>query len=174
MNAFIDLAKNRYSVRQFKNKPVSDDDIQKIIEAGRVAPTACNNQPAKIYLVKSAEAMAKLNEVCPCIYGAPIAFVIAYDPGIAAKAGYARPKGYGFGETDAAIVCTHMMLEAADLGLGSCWVGYFKDFEVKEALGIPEDFVVANILPVGYEADGYVANEMHSTIRSKEEVVVEL
>ena len=117
---FLELAKARYSVRKYKDTPVEQEKIDMILEAAKVAPTACNKQPQKIYVVKSEEVKEKLASVCRFTFGAPVIMVVCYD-----KTREWRndlTPGYATGETDAAIACTHMRLEAWDLGLCSCWV----------------------------------------------------
>ncbi len=76
---FQELAKKRYSVRSFKNAPIEEEKLNLILEAGRVAPPACNNQPQKIYVAKSAEARQKLASVCRCTFDAPVILVVCYD-----------------------------------------------------------------------------------------------
>lgn len=169
MNDFTQLAKTRYSVRAYKPLPVEEEKIRKILEAGLLAPTARNIQPQKIYAVVSEENRRKLSAVTPCTFGAPVVFVICYDEEKAAQ-GKVYP-GYSFGNTDAAIVGTHMMLQAADLGLGSCWVGWFNEDEVRGALGIPANIRVCDLLPVGYPSEKAVPSPMHSASRTVEETV---
>lgn len=166
---FMELAKARYSVRKYKTVQVEDEKIRKILEAGMVAPTAKNSQPQKIYVLKSEDALKKINEVSPCIYGAPLVFMVGYDIDRAASL-KDRPD-YDFGEMDASIVTTHMMLEAADLGLGSCWVGKFNDVEVEKKFDLPENVHIRALLPVGYPADDSEPIEMHFNCRPDEEVI---
>lgn len=166
---FFELAKKRYSVRKYKNNPVEEEKIEKIIEAGRLAPTACNYQPQKVYVVKSAESRKKLSQITPCTFDAPVIFMIGYDDAIAAKG--SRREDDCLGETDAAIVCAHMMFEAADLGLGSCWVGRFTSRDIINAFNLPDNIHICNLLPVGYEADDFQPSQMHFTFRDKDETV---
>ena len=160
---FQELAKNRYSVRSFRNMPIKDEHMNLILEAGRVAPTACNNQPQKIYVAKSEESRAKLASVCRCTFVAPVVLVVCYDRNRDWK--NKLMPGYESGETDAAIVCTHMMLQAADLGIGSCWVGYFNAQTVAEVLGLPEYVTVSALLPMGYPAEDAKPLPLHSQFR---------
>ena len=166
---FLELAKARYSVRAFKNTPVEKEKIEAILEAAKIALTAKNSQPQKIYVAQSAEALAIINEESPCIYGAPVVFVIGYDKNRECKVEDVRP-GYGFGEQDASIVQTHMILEAADQGLGSCWVGYYKE-TIREKLGLPENVEVTGLLPVGYPADSAEPSPRHTLYRDDAEMV---
>ena len=169
---FFELAKERYSVRSFKKEPIAEETLAKIIEAGRVAPTACNNQPQKIFVVKSEEYRSKLASVCRCTFDAPVILVVCYD--IERTWKNKRMPGYQSGETDAAIVCTHMMLEAWELGVGSCWVGMFGSDEVKEALGLPGNLVVSALLPIGYPTEDAKPLDLHSQYRKLEDPVTEL
>ena len=169
---FAELAQARYSVRSFKNTPIEEKKLSLILEAGRIAPTACNNQPQKIYIAKSAEAREKLASVCRCTFDAPVILVVCYDrtrdwknklmPGLAS------------GETDAAIVCTHMMLQAADLGIGSCWVGYFNPQAVAQVLGLPENITVSALLPMGYPSETAEPLPLHEQYREFADTIAEI
>ena len=76
---FMDLSKSRYSVRQYDPRPVEDDKLELILEAGRLAPTACNFQPQRIYVIKSEAARAKLASQTRMAYGAPVSLLVCYD-----------------------------------------------------------------------------------------------
>ena len=169
---FFELAKARYSVRKFKKDMIEDAKLEAILEAGRVAPTACNNQPQKIYVVKSEENRKKLAEVCRFTFDAPVILVIGYDKERDWK--NRRMPGYSSGETDAAIVCTHMMLEAWEQGIGSCWVGAFAADAVEEALALPENIRVTAMLPLGYAADDAEPAELHNTYRDWDDTIIVL
>lgn len=166
---FLELARARYSVRAYKNTAVEEEKLAAIIEAGRVAPTAKNNQPQRVYIVKSEGALAALRENCRYTFGAPVVLVIGYDTELEWK----NPlcDGVTSGETDAAIITAHMMLAAADLGLGSCWVGYFNPDDVRETLGIPKTVRVTAMLPIGYAADEAKPSERHLQYRDYEDTV---
>ncbi len=169
---FQELAKNRYSVRSFKDTPIEEEKLNLILEAGRVAPTACNNQPQKIYVAKSAEARQKLASVCRCTFDAPVILVVCYDRTRDWK--NKLMPGLESGETDAAIVCTHMMLQAADLGIGSCWVGYFNAQAVSEVLSLPENVTVSALLPMGYSAEKAEPLALHTQYREFEDTIEEI
>ena len=160
---FQELAHARYSVRSFQDRPIAEEHLNLILEAGRVAPTACNFQPQKIYVAKSAEAREKLASVCRCTFGAPVILVVCYDRERDWK--NKLLPGYESGETDAAIVCTHMMLQAFELGIGSCWVGYFNPKTVAETLGLPENVTVSALLPMGYPAEDAQPLPLHEQVR---------
>ena len=169
---FLELAKNRYSVRNFQHTPIEEEKLNLILEAGRIAPTACNNQPQKIYVAKSKESREKLASVCPCTFDAPVILVVCYDHTRNWKS--KLMPGYESGETDAAIVCTHMMLQAADLGIGSCWVGYFNAQAVSDVLGLPEHVTVSALLPIGYAAENAKPAPLHTQYRSFADTITEI
>ena len=169
---FSELAKERYSVRKFKEEPIAEEHLKAILEAGQVAPTACNYQPQKIYVVRDAERLQKLAGVCRCTFGAPTILVIGYDRNVAWK--NRLVPGYCSGETDAAIVCTHMMLEAWEQGIGSCWVGWFNAEDIEKALDLPENLRVTAILPIGYPAEGAVPTKLHTRIRDFDDTITVL
>ena len=160
---FLELAASRYSVRSYKPDMIEDEKINAILEAGRLAPTACNNQPQKIFVVKSAENLQKLGAVCRFTFGAPLVLVVGYDKERDWK--NRRMPGYSSGETDAAIVLTHMMLAAWEMGIGSCWVGAFSEDKIREALGIPDGIRITALMPLGYPAEDAVPLDLHTVYR---------
>lgn len=169
---FLELAKTRYSVRSFKPQVIEEEKLTAIPEAGRIAPTACNNQPQKIYVAKSPESRSKLAAVCQCTFDAPVILVVCYDQTRDWK--NRLMPGYESGETDAAIVCTHMMLEAWEQGLGSCWVGWFNADEVSKVLGLPETVRVSALLPIGYATDDATPSTNHVSYRDYSDTITEL
>ena len=149
---FLDLAAQRYSVRSYSSQPVEQEKIDLILKAAQLAPTAVNYQPEMIYVLKSPEAIDKINRICRCIYGAPLVFLICSDERRTWKS--QTEPGYSAGEMDCSIVCTHMMLEAWEQGLGSVWVRLFDVAEVASAFGLPPYIKPICLLPVGYAAPG--------------------
>ena len=166
---FKELAAARYSVRKFKNIPIEREKIQTILEAGLLAPTAKNQQPQKLFVVTAPDKLEKLRSVCRCTFGAPLIIVAGYDKGRSWRNDLIP--GYESGETDCAIVCTHMLLQATELGLGSCWVGWFNDRAVAEALDIPDNIRVCAMLPIGIPADEAHPAHLHTDSRSLEDIV---
>ena len=169
---FFELAKSRYSVRSYKDTPIEEEKLQMILEAGRFAPTAKNMQPQRIYVAKSEETRKKLASVCRCTWDAPVILVLCYDRERECKR--VLTPGTTTGAMDAAIVCTHMMLQAWDLGIGSCWVGYYNDGAVADVLGLPEHIRVAALLPMGYPADDAQPIPMHFQSRELSDMVEEI
>lgn len=153
--AFLELAKERYSLRQFSDRPVEKEKLEQILEAGRVAPTACNNQPQKILVLEGGEALAKLKKCTPYTFGAPVVLAVCYD---SAQSWKRRYDGKDSGDVDAAIVGAHLMLEAADLGLGTTWVGSFDPAAFRAEFALPASVVPVALFPLGYAAPGAKPN----------------
>lgn len=158
----------RCSVRQFKNEPLTDEQIAKIVEAGYVAPTACNNQPVKITVIKSADSLEKIARCTHCSFSAPVVFLICADLDLCWKRSY---DGKPSSDVDAAIVTSHMMLEAADLGIGTTWVMHFDPEAVRCEFELPDNLEPVALLPAGFPADGYVPSPMHTKFREYEDMV---
>ena len=165
---FAQLAKERYSVRKFQNRPVEKALLAQVIHAGRVAPTACNNQPQKVYVLQSEDALEKLKKCTTCHFNAPAALLICYDRNISWKRSF---DGKDSGFVDASIVTTHMMLQAHELGLGTTWVMYFDPNETVLQFELPENIVPVAILPIGYPAEDAKPAPMHEKIREEAETV---
>jgi len=171
MKDFISLAEQRYSVRKFSDKKVESQVVESIIRAADLAPTACNNQPQKVYVLESDTALDKLKKCTSCHFNAPLAFIICYDKDISWKRGY---DGTDSGFVDASIVTTHMMLEAWDKGVGSTWVMYFDPAATVREFDLPENIVPVAILPMGYPSPEAVPSPMHSKFRPMDETTVRL
>lgn len=164
---FLQLAADRYSVRSFTSEPVSQETIDKIIEAGRVAPTAVNSQPQKIYVVKEPVMIEKLNQVSPCLFGAPQCFVFCYDDARVCP----RGENGNYGDIDVTIVLTHMALEAADLGIGTCIVGRYDPAALAEAMDLPETIHPVLLMPFGYAAADCKPSPRHTSYRDISETI---
>lgn len=167
---FLELAKSRYSCRAFTDRPVEDEKLEKLIEAARIAPTGKNNQPQRIYVLKSEDALEKINSICRCIYGATTVFMIAVDKDREWQSTY--EEGFTSGVQDVAIVASHIMLEAQDLGLASCWVNAFPQTKAEALFSIPENERVILLLPIGYaDPEKGGPSPMHTVSREDTEMI---
>lgn len=167
---FLQLAKDRFSVRYYAKTPVEQEKIDAILEAARVAPTAKNLQPFQIYVLKSEEAIAKINKLSRCAYEAPVVFLVCYDRSKAWTSPFDATDSSGV--MDTSIVGTHMMLEATAQGLGSCWVKFFNPQEVAAAFDIPDNLTPSFLLDVGYPLKGTAPNKMHFERRDVKDFAV--
>lgn len=169
---FSELITKRFSVKKFdQGVPVPAEKLDAILEAGRVALTARNSQPQHVYVLESTEALAKMDEVTPCRYGAPVALLVTYYTGQA----FVYPGGKrDSGVEDASIVATHMILAAADEGVDSCWVNRFDPDQVKEVFGLAEDEEAVLFLDLGTRADSVEPLTPHFKKKPLEELVSRL
>lgn len=165
---FIKLAENRFSLRNFSSKPVEKEKLDIILQTGRLAPTACNNQPQSILVLQSPEALDKLKKCTPCHFDAPTALIICYDKNVSWKRHYDKKD---HGDIDASIVCAHMVLEAAELGLGTTWVCHFDPAAVIREFSLPDNIIPSTILPLGYAADDAEPAPMHTQRKPLSEIV---
>lgn len=167
---FDKIADERYSVRKYKPDQVEIEKVNEIIAAGMKAPTGKNHQPQRIYVIRSELALEKLNSVCRCVFGAPMALLVCYNE---SEAWHSRfEEGYTCAEMDVTIVTTYMMLKAWELGVGSCWVRYFDSREVAKAFDLPQGIIPACILDLGYATDDCEPlATMHARPRPTDEVV---
>jgi len=136
----------RRSIRKYEPEPISDDDLETILEAGRQAPSGGNSQPWHFVVVRGEELKRRLAEACSGqIWMADAGAIIA---------GLGKPSenedGYS---VDVAIAMENMIIAAAALGYGTCWIGDFKEAQVREVLGIPDDFPIVALTPVGKPAE---------------------
>ncbi|MDR1574479.1 MAG: nitroreductase family protein [Treponema sp.] len=156
---FRELAAARFSVRQFKDRPVGKDKVDMILEAARIAPTAANRQPQRILVVSEAEGLAKVDACTPYRFAAPLVFIICYDKNECWVRSF---DGAHSGEVDASIITTQMMLQAADIGLGTTWVMYFDPARTREEFALPANIIPLAFLPTGYPADDAEPASYHS------------
>ena len=165
---FAEGVKNRYSCKKYDEKQISAEQLDAVLQAGRLAPTAKNLQGQRIYVVQSAEGLAKIDELTPCRYGAPTVLVVAFDknsvfvyPGEEANSGV----------EDASIVATHMMLAATNKGVDSCWLNFFDPAAVAKAFDLPENEQVLMLLDLGFAAEGFAPLPNHTSRKPLEETV---
>lgn len=162
-------AEKRYSCRNFEQRPIEKMDMDKILEAGRIAPTAANAQPQRIIAINTPEGMQKLAQCTHYTYGAPAALIVCYDENEVWVRNY---DGKNSGDVDASIVTTQMMLQAAELDIGTCWIGHFDPWQIKELFNIPEQIVPVAILDMGYPGEKGQPHPVHWRRKNLSETVV--
>lgn len=148
---FNELVKARYSCKNFDGRAVDKEQLEKILEAVRLAPTAKNLQEQKIYVAQSEDALAKIDKITPCRYGASTVLVVAYDKNnVFTYPGEKRNSGV----EDATIVATHLMLAAKANGVDSCWINFFDPDAAAKEFSLPDNEEVLMLLDLGYPAAG--------------------
>lgn len=148
---FLTLANKRYSCRNYQAAQVENDLLMKVLEAGRVAPSAVNFQPWHFIVIREA---LNREKVCSCykrewLRTAPVIIVICGDH----SASWKRGDGKDHCDIDIAITVDHMTLQAAELGLGTCWVCNFDANKLSGLMNLPDNLEPVVILPLGYPAE---------------------
>ncbi|MBQ8055029.1 MAG: nitroreductase family protein [Lachnospiraceae bacterium] len=168
---FKEVVSKRYSCKKYSSRQVEAEKLEAILQAGRLAPTAKNLQEQHIYVIQSEEALAKIDAITPCRYGAPTVLAVAFDKNnVFTYPGGKRDSGM----EDASIVATHMILAAADEGVDSCWVNYFDPDQAADKLGLPENEEVLMLMDLGYAADGAGPLANHGSRKALAETVTYL
>ena len=139
-----------------------------ILESGRNAPTADNNQPQRIFVLQSPEALEKADACMGSHFHPPVILAVAYDPAVS---WHRENDGKDHGEIDATIAATQMMLQAADLGLGTTYVGMFDPEKLKEAFPEMAGLGITALLTLGYPAEGAHPARLHNDRKPIEELV---
>lgn len=148
---FIELAKRRVSVRKYKPDPPSEEDVRIVLEAGRMAPSAKNLQPWHVVVVRDPDRRAALREAYKPEWfsEAPVIIAVCVEP----EAAWVRMDGKNYVDIDGAIAMDHMILCAAERGLGTCWIGAFDRDAVCRVLELPEGIEPLVMTPLGYPLD---------------------
>ncbi len=168
---FQELIRRRESIRSYDpQRPVSKDILMRILEAGRLAPSAANRQPWKFYLISSEEMLKKIKPCYekPWFQEAPHILAVV---GNKQEAWTRRVDSRSFIETDLAIALDHLILAAANEGVGTCWISNFKPDLLRTVLGLHEHECIFGITPLGYPKPDFMKKEMKE--RKALEAVVE-
>jgi len=169
MKNFLELAKTRYSVRSYHDKPVEEEKLNYLLECGRIAPSAANFQPWKIIVVRE-EALRE--EICGT-YGrdwlrqAPVILVFCGDH----SQGWKRSDGKDHTDIDVSIIIDHITLAAAEQDLGTCWICNFDAVKCSEILNLPDNLEPIAYLSLGYPADQEKDSAKHLKRKSLTEIV---
>lgn len=169
---FMELAQSRYSVRKFSEKLVEKEILNQILEAGMAAPTAKNNQPQRIYVLQSEDALEKLSSLTHCGYGAKTVLIFTYNQDEEWK-NPLEPEVHS-GVEDVSIVATYVMLRAIELGVYTTWCNYFANSELEKVFHIPKNEKAVLIMPIGYKADGVTPTDAHEESKTLNEVMAYL
>ncbi len=155
---FLELAKRRYSVRKYSGKKVPRKLITKCVEAAQIAPSAENVQPWRFLVVDDEEKLKELKKnafsgvyaVTKWANSAPVIIVILAKPGIIANQIGGLIQGIDYYLLDIGIGTEHLVLQATELGLGTCWIGWFNIKKTRKILNIPKKYKIAGLMTLGY------------------------
>lgn len=158
---FLDLIKIRQSCRKYSDKFVSSEDVNYCLEAARLAPSACNSQPWTFIVIQDKEKLEKLSDAAfHSIYSmnsfarkAPVLIAVVRDRSTYAATVGGTFKGTEFALIDIGITCEHLMLAAAEKGLGTCYLGWFDEKKTKKILGVPNNSKIDLLISMGYPED---------------------
>ncbi len=151
---FYEVIRTRRSIRSYKDRPIPEDAMGRVLEATRISPSGHNRQFWKFYIVEEQGAKKRIAEGCDT------QMWIAEAPTVIVAVGYNVPfsRGGYMGDMsfmmDVSIAFTHLVLAARAEGLGTCWIGAFSNDKVKEAMGLPDDENVVAVTPIGYPDKG--------------------
>ena len=166
---FSELVKSRYSCRKFLMRAVEDEKLTAILEAGRLAPTAKNVQPFKLWVFRSEDALDKIKSCTPFAWMKDVPVVIGV--GGTTEGAFVRPSdNRNFEDVDASIVATHIMLAVEAEGLGTTWVGFFDVNKVRELFPETAGYDLVALFPVGYPASDAAPSDRHEIRKSLDEL----
>ncbi len=150
--SFFELASGRYSVRKYATTPITTTTLQQLFSAVAEAPSACNLQPWVFIVMDDEQSRFSFEKVYPREWftAAPVIIAACCDH----TRSWKRGDGKDYGEIDVALALDHLTLAAAELGLGTCWVGNFNEEEACRALRLPENIIPVALTPLGYPVDG--------------------
>lgn len=148
---FLELIQKRYSVRAYKPDAVDDHLLQQVLEAARLAPTANNQQAFQFIVIHTAGRQDELKRIYSREWFVQAPLVICAC-GLPAR-NWVRRDGKNYNDVDVAIAMDHLILAAAELGLGTCWIAAFDPVAAREVLGLPDDVEPIAFTPLGYPAD---------------------
>ena len=165
---FNDVLNSRYSCRSFSPQSIAQEIIDRILAAGRIAPTAVNKQPVHIWVVSRPEKLEAIKVVTRSNYGAPLLLVVGCRP---SEAWVRRYDGKNGAEVDAAIVSTYLMLAAENEGLATLWAGSFDPALLRDILPGAEEYELMAMINIGYPAPDSKPSAMHDTRKPMDELV---
>ena len=145
------LIENRYSVRAYKSQPVEESKLQKVLQAANLAPTAANRQPFQLIVINTKNREQELRRIYYKDWFVQPPLVICVVAG--SSAAWTRRDGKNYAEVDATIAIDHLILEAANQGLGTCWIADFDAQATREILALPDDVEPIVFTPLGYPDD---------------------
>lgn len=168
----LDLIKKRRSVRKYIDKPIPRNDLLKCIEAARLAPSANNSQPLKFIIIDDPllkdkigkKAFSGIHSINKFAKDAPALIVVVSEKEIFSSAIGGYLQGTNFYLIDIGIACEHLVLQAAELGIGSCWIGWFNGNAIKKILKIPKLKRIDAIISLGYYKEDESARKPKKSI----------
>ena len=166
---FTSVVVGRESVRKYDGRKPSEEQLERILEAGRWAPTAFNKQPQRVFVLESESALAKMDQVHPCRYNAQLVLLVCGDSEIAASY-----EGNSTAMVDATIAATHMLLAAYNEGVDSVWAGVHLPEETRKVFELPESMIPVCFINLGFRAQDAKGSSSHAKRNSLTAMVTRL
>jgi nitroreductase len=158
---FLDLAKQRCTIRSFSDKTIEKENLDYILESGRVAPSACNKQPQRIIVIQENRNIEKVQKAYKT-FGSKCIMIICRDERDALVREFDNKCS---GDLDIGIVTDHMMLAAREKGIGSVMVGLFDPRIIRKEFNLPKYILPTALLILGYPKEGFLDPNRHLTMR---------
>lgn len=165
---FLKVLENRYSCRDYSEKQVEKDVVEKVLNGVKIAPTAKNMQPHQIYVLNGKEKVDLIREASPSLYNAPLVFILLSEK---ERECYLQINDRYLTETDLGIVGTYLMLCAENQGLNTCWVCNFDDKKLSSLLNLPQNLKPYSLILAGYKSEKGVPSPRHTIRRELNEFV---
>lgn len=162
---FLEMARERWSVRKFTDEQINTEHMKRILEAGRNAPSACNYQPWRVLVMQSEEAIGRVRSVTHWAFNAPTVLLVCAN----LTESWKNSDGCDSAEVDAAIFTTLVMMEAWELGVGTTWVRGFDERVMRAAFNVPDSWKIVAMMPMGYPADNARPSNWHFARKPVEE-----
>lgn len=166
---FLDLAKQRYSCRKYKHQPIEEEKLLKVLEAARVAPSACNLQPWHFIVLRDKKNLEMISTTYKRDWfkTAPTVLVVCGDH----EASWKRSDRKDYCDVDISIAIDHITLQAAELGLATCWVCNFDAMKCAEMMNLPSHIEPIALIPIGYPGDSKSTNRHDNDRKPLEQIV---
>lgn len=162
---YFEVIEKRFSCRSFTDEKIKKEELDKLLLAAKLSPTACNFQPQRIVVIEDSNVLEKLKLATKYTFSAKTILAICHDTNVSWHRGI---DGLDYGLVDASIVATEISLAATSLGLGTCFVCAMNPSAAKEVLELPDNYQVDILLPVGYPKE----IRAHNTRKELEEIVI--
>ena len=167
---FKQLASDRYSCRRLSDRKVDESTVRHLLEVQRLAPTAANRQPQRIYVLEGEDAVKTIAKATHYDFGARLFFVVCYDKDESWKRKF---DGFDGGIMDAVIIGCHLDLAVAAAGLGTCWIAHFDPVALRDAMDLPVNHIPVAIFPIGYPAEDARPSRAHTDRRPLDDTVID-
>ncbi|NLB50229.1 MAG: nitroreductase [Clostridiaceae bacterium] len=167
---FKQLASDRYSCRRLSDRKVDESTVRHLLEVQRLAPTAANRQPQRIYVLEGEDAVKTIAKATHYDFGARLFFVVCYDKDESWKRKF---DGFDGGIMDAVIIGCHLDLAVAAAGLGTCWIAHFDPDALRDAMDLPDNHIPVAIFPIGYPAEDARPSRAHTDRRPLDDTVID-